>query len=102
MTLAAILLALAIFGTLAWSWARLLGRFLADDGRLRLNEMLRRQGVNAEPAVYPAALAARRCVLCAEKKHCDRWLASGAHAGYERFCPNSAFVQDLTAVKPSG
>jgi hypothetical protein len=71
-------------------------RMLRDDGRLRLEQMLCRHGaklnVAGERSPYEAAVAARRCVGCADKERCDAWLASGEREGFEAFCPNADFV----------
>jgi hypothetical protein len=37
-----------------------------------------------------------RCSQCGAKADCGRWLAAGHRDGYQRFCPNAAFVQRVT------
>jgi len=68
-------------------------RVVRGDGRLRLAEMLRRQGT-AEEALdaggYEAAVAVRRCMMCTRKAQCDEW--SDAKRGMENFCPNADFI----------
>ena len=39
---------------------------------------------------YQAAIAVRRCMMCAQKAQCDEW--SGAKRGMESFCPNADFI----------
>jgi Family of unknown function (DUF6455) len=76
-------------------------RIVREDGRLRLAEMLRRQGTAAEEALgvggYQAAIAVRRCMMCAHKAQCDEW--SGAKRGMESFCPNADFIARVTAPR---
>jgi len=72
-------------------------RALHDDGRLRMNEIMRLRGarlpdLRPHAAAYGAALAVRRCVTCGAKAQCDAFLASGRSAGYETFCPNYAYI----------
>ncbi|HEV8106501.1 MAG TPA: DUF6455 family protein [Burkholderiales bacterium] len=85
-----IVMLLILYGVLAATF-----RVVRDDGRLRLLEMLRRQGSAAEAALdigggYQAAVAVRRCMMCAHKAQCDEW--SGAKRGMETFCPNADFI----------
>ena len=83
-----IVMGLILYGVLAATF-----RVMRDDGQLRLAEMLRRQGT-AEEALnvggYQAAIAVRRCMMCAQKAQCDEW--SGAKRGMESFCPNADFI----------
>lgn len=75
-------------------------RLARDDGRLRLLEMLRRQGTAPEVALdvgYQAAIAVRRCMMCPQKAQCDEW--SGAKRGMEAFCPNADFIARVTAPR---
>src|SRR5262245_29009172 len=82
-----------LYGVLAATF-----RAVRDDGRLRLLEMLRRQGGASEEAFnfagYQAAVAVRRCMMCPHKVQCDEW--SGAKRGME-FCPNAEFIARVTA-----
>ena len=84
-----------LYAVLAASW-----RVIHDDGRLRLAEMMRRQGATPEQALgvggYQAAIAVRRCMMCAQKSKCDQWLPSGAKSGMEAFCPNAEFVARMS------
>ena len=87
---------LIVYGVLAAGF-----RIVRDDGRLRLAEMLRRQGT-PEQALdvgggYQAAIAVRRCMMCAHKAQCDEW--SGAKRGMESFCPNADFIARVTAPR---
>ena len=76
-------------------------RAVRDEGRLRLAEVLRRQGSTPEQAFdtcgYQAAVAVRRCMMCAHKAQCDEW--SGAKRGMESFCPNAGFIARVTAPR---
>lgn len=89
-----IVLGLIVYAALAASF-----RVVRDDGRLRLAEMLRRQGTPEDEALnvggYQAAIAVRRCMMCAHKVQCDEWL--GAQHGMESFCPNADFIARVTA-----
>jgi uncharacterized protein DUF6455 len=84
-----------LYAVLAAGW-----RVIHDDGRLRLAEMLRRQGAAPEQALgvggYQAAIAVRRCMTCAQKSECNQWLSSGAKRGMEDFCPNAEFVARMS------
>lgn len=76
-------------------------RVVRDDGRLRLVEMLRRQGSTPERAFnvagYQTAVAVRRCMICVHKAQCDEW--SGAKRGMEEFCPNADFIARVTGPR---
>ena len=75
-------------------------RLARDDGRLRLLEMLRRQGTAPEVALdvgYQAAIAVRRCMMCAHKAQCDEW--ASAKRGIETFCPNAGFIARVTGPR---
>jgi hypothetical protein len=84
---------LIILGFILYASLAAAFRVVRGDGRLRLAEMLRRQGT-AEQALdvggYEAAVAVRRCMMCAHKAQCDEW--SGAKRGMEKFCPNADFI----------
>jgi ubiquinone/menaquinone biosynthesis C-methylase UbiE len=75
-------------------------RVVRGDGRLRIAEILRRQG-SAEEALdvggYQAAVAVRRCMMCAHKAQCDEW--SGAKRSMEAFCPNAEFIAVATGSR---
>jgi len=94
--IALVVVIIVVYGTLAGAL-----RVIRDDGRLRLAEMLRRQGSTPQQAFdvcgYQAALAVRRCMMCAHKAQCDEW--SGAKRGMESFCPNADFVARVTAPR---
>lgn len=89
-----IVMGLIVYGVLAASF-----RIVRDDGRLRLAEMLRRQGTAPDEALnvggYQAAIAVRRCMMCAHKAQCDEW--SDGKRGMESFCPNAEFIAQVTA-----
>ena len=102
-------IALGLIGALAFVLGAILYAVLAsawriehDGGKLRLHRMLRRQGVSPElmaDAGHQGATAIRRCIACAHKEECDRWLASGSNAGSHGsvigFCPNAGFILRL-------
>lgn len=89
-------LGLLVFAAFLYALLNAAWRMLHDNGRLRLEQMLCRRGVKlavaGEQSPYDAALAARRCVGCADKARCDAWLASGRREGFEAFCPNADFI----------
>jgi hypothetical protein len=71
-----------------------------DDGRLRLRDMMRaRRAFLPHPLTRLAAqdivAATERCLACSEKSLCDRHLTAGTTEGYERFCPNGAYIERL-------
>jgi len=39
----------------------------------------------------------RTCALCANQGECEHWLESGQREGYEKFCPNTDYWNDLKA-----
>lgn len=61
----------------------------------RFTAMTRRLGVGADrPPSLKGGLAALfgqrlRCLYCAERRTCERWLASDATEGNRDFCPNA-------------
>jgi hypothetical protein len=87
----ALVVGVVLYAVLAVAW-----RMLHEDGRLRLEQMLRRHGATPEKAFagpgYQAAVAIRRCIACSDKARCDEWLAKDAKRGMEAFCPNADFV----------
>ena len=67
---------------------------------LLLGRMMLRHGVRAPElttglAGYKLAQAVNRCRRCSHKPDCARWLDEDGEPGYETFCPNAAFIQDL-------
>lgn len=92
---------LIIMGLILYAVLAATFRVVRDDGRLRLAEMLRRQGTPPEAALdvggYQAAVAVRRCMMCAHKAQCDEW--SDAKRGMESFCPNADFIARVTAPR---
>ena len=92
--LVAALSLIAFIALAVWLSVRLSRR---DDGRLRLLEAARGQGVPlAEPdgnlAVQSGALAVRRCVLCAEHARCDALLAARDWDSLREICPNTDYL----------
>ena len=71
-----------------------------EERPLLLGQMMLRQGAKAaEPVTRAAgaslAQAVRRCVNCVQHESCGKWLDEGKKAGYEEFCPNASFIEDL-------
>ena len=67
-----------------------------------MHRMLQRQGVTIAGVEDYATLeqachAARRCVVCRDAEACKVWLEGGKSEGYEAFCPNLGFIQQLKA-----
>ncbi len=67
----------------------------------RFTTMGRRLGIGGNrPLSLKGGLAAlfgqrRRCLFCAERQRCERWLASGATEGYREFCPNASSFERM-------
>lgn len=77
-------------------------RAMSDDNPLPIGEMMARQKVSADDAVgleLELAYAVRRCAACPSPDTCREWLASGQRAGWEKFCPNAAFIGRLQERK---
>ena len=75
-------------------------RLLRDDGRLRLPEVLRGQGLalpqdGSDADMRALAIATRRCVACAEHARCDELLAARDWDRLREICPNSAYLSRL-------
>ena len=70
----------------------------ADAKPLLLGEVLDHAGSDLLHAAILGAdgrgfgTAVKRCANCTAQTRCRDWLTSGAHEGYEAFCPNSGFV----------
>lgn len=91
---------LVVMGLILYAALAATFRVVRGDGRLRLAEILRRQG-SAEEALdvggYQAAVAVRRCMMCTHKAQCDEW--SGAKRGMEKFCPNADFIAGVAGSR---
>jgi len=75
-------------------------RLFRGDGRLRLEEAVRGQGLtlpwlNTERAVRSAAMATRRCLTCASQSRCDEFLARREWKALREICPNTAYIDRL-------
>lgn len=75
---------------------------LGADTPPPLNEVMRRHGLvlhdlRGALLAYEVASAERRCALCASKRECRTWLASGQREGCVGFCPNSEFFWRVRA-----
>jgi hypothetical protein len=93
----AVLLLIVFIALAAWLSVRLSRR---DDGRLRLLEAARGQGValpgpESNAAAHNSALAVRRCVLCAEHSRCDALLAARDWRSLREICPNTEYLDRL-------
>lgn len=89
LAVAALILAPMVYGTY-----RVLAR---DDGRLRLFEVLRGQGLAlpeaaSEASVLAGAQAVRRCVHCPSQAACDPLLARGDWQALRALCPNQEYI----------
>jgi hypothetical protein len=87
----------AILGHALWALWR---TAMIEQRPLLMPRMLERQGVALSDAAdfwtfERAANAARRCTVCRQAEECQAWLARGASAGYETFCPNAEFIGSL-------
>jgi len=95
-------LALLVLFTIGYMVAIVYRRML-DDGKLRLVDMLHRQGLNLARApgpqggAYQPAAAIRRCAACADKAACDAWLNSDRR-GVPEYCPNAEYIEALRAA----
>ena len=63
-----------------------------------LGALFARQGVNwgalaRAASVREFADGLEHCMACPAKSECGRWLASGQREGFQKFCPNAAFVE---------
>lgn len=77
-------------------------RLIRDDGRLRLVERLRGQGLELpvtknEAVLRAGAFAVRRCVACAGHERCDELLAARDWNALRDICPNTAYIDSLRA-----
>jgi len=74
-----------------------------DASPVLLEQVLRRQGDDvARRAVVSGdrnfADAIRQCTRCTQAAQCRAWLYSGAHDGYQSFCPNAGFVHRMKVL----
>lgn len=77
-----------------------LWRAMGDARPLFLSELIAFEGIDLDEQVRGAgahqfALAARKCLQCAERARCESWLARKLPGGYESFCPNAAYIARL-------
>lgn len=73
------------------------------DETLQLPQMMRLRGaLPHEPlssaAVHDAASAERRCLACGAKAMCAELLAAGRSDGYQLFCPNAHYIEQLRST----
>jgi len=75
-------------------------RVFHSDGRLRLDEAVRGQGLalpalDSERAARAGAVAARRCLTCASHERCDEVLAKREWNTLREICPNTSYIDGL-------
>jgi hypothetical protein len=92
---------LALAGIAAFAVLRT-RRLMRDDGRLRLPEVLRGQGlvpapVDGDAGARALGIATRRCVACAHHARCDALLAARDWQRLVEICPNRAYFDALHA-----
>lgn len=72
-------------------------------GPLPLYEMLRKQSDRAAGMALASgsrdfAVAVRQCLACNAKRECRSWLESDSREGFDRFCANAAYVQNMRSL----
>jgi hypothetical protein len=98
LSLLAVLVAIAVlfcYAAVVDGW-----RLFHSDGRLRLDEAVRGQGLalpplNTERAARDAAVATRRCLACASHARCDDLLAQREWNTLREICPNTPYIDSL-------
>jgi hypothetical protein len=97
--------AIALFALLTLAACVFVGRWrhLMKLDRLSLGEMLLRQGAElpelSQLAGRELGRAVRRCMSCSSAQRCGAWLDKGEREGYEAFCPNAGFIEDLKKIR---
>lgn len=98
-----ILAAFAVIAAL-FSYAAVVNgwRLFRGDGRLRLIEAVRGQGLalpalDSERTARDAARATRRCLSCASQERCDGILAARDWKALREICPNTLYIDRLRA-----
>ena len=91
----AVIAALSAYAVVVNGW-----RLFRSDGRLRLLEALRGQGLpppsfETELAARDAARATRRCLSCGAQGRCDELLAARDWKALRGICPNNAYIDSL-------
>ena len=91
----AVVVALFCYAAVVDGW-----RLFHFDGRLRLAEAVRGQGLalpslNTERVARGAAMATRRCLLCVSHARCDKILAQREWKALREICPNTAYIDGL-------
>ena len=74
-----------------------LWRAMSDERPLLLAELLALEGIEMGSRVKGTgarqfALAARKCMDCAERGRCQGWLSGPRSEGYQAFCPNAGYI----------
>ena len=79
-------------------------RAMADERPLFLSELLAFEGIDMAERIRGTgarqfALAARKCMQCAERERCESWIARKLPGGYESFCPNTGYIERMKLVR---
>lgn len=95
-----VVLAVVVVSTAAYMVINSALRMLRYDGRLRLSEALRGQGlalpeVHTDASVRALGNATKRCVTCTEHARCDELLAAGDWNTLPEICPNTSYIDAL-------
>ena len=103
MTATAIAFLAVLAGALACLFIAGWRRILKADRPLPLGEMMLRHGAHL-PQVGNLAgrelgRAVRRCLSCGSAERCRTWLAEDRNQGYEAFCPNAGFIEELKRIR---
>jgi hypothetical protein len=93
----AVIAALFSYAALVSGW-----RLFRGDGRLRLIEAVRGQGLtlpamDTQRAARDGARATRRCLSCASHARCDDILAARDWNALREICPNTLHIDRLRA-----
>jgi hypothetical protein len=100
MTTALAILSLVVIALTVVGWRRV----MSADRPLLLGQMLLRQGAKVPELTAltgrELGRAVRRCTLCTSTERCSTWLAKDESHGYEAFCPNAGFIEELKRVRP--
>lgn len=76
---------------------------MKPDRPLPLGAMLLRQGANfvelGSLQGREFARAMRRCMSCSAPARCSAWLAGRDREGYDAFCPNAGFIEELRRIR---
>ena len=79
-------------------------RAISDERPLLLSRLLAFEGIDmaerlGDTDARQFALAARKCMFCAERERCESWIARKQPGGYESFCPNTGYIERMKLVR---